>query len=60
VIGSVVNLASRLQSAGEPGSVIIDEDTCFFVKTTHTVTSLGAQDLKGFARPVEIFSVSAD
>jgi len=56
----VVNLASRLQSAGEPGSVIIDEDTCFFVKTTHTVTSLGAQDLKGFARPVEIFSVSAD
>ena len=60
VIGSVVNLASRLQSAGEPGSVIIDEGTCFFVKATHTVTSLGAQDLKGFARPVEIFSVSAD
>jgi adenylate cyclase len=60
VVGSVVNLASRLQSAGEPGSVIIDEDTCFFVKATHTVTSLGAQDLKGFARPIEIFSVSAD
>jgi len=60
VIGSVVNLASRLQSAGEPGNVIIDEDTCFFVKATHTVTSLGAQDLKGFARPVEIFSVSSD
>lgn len=60
VIGSVVNLASRLQSAGEPGNVIIDEDTCFFVKATHTVKSLGAQDLKGFARPIEAFLVSAD
>jgi adenylate cyclase len=60
VIGSVVNLAARLQSAGDPGNVIIDEDTCFFVKATHAVTSLGAQDLKGFARPIEAFLVSAD
>ena len=46
VIGSVVNLASRLQGIGEPGSVIIDKDTCFFVQDDHTVTALGPQKLE--------------
>ncbi|MAF06949.1 MAG: hypothetical protein CL389_03745 [Acidiferrobacteraceae bacterium] len=59
VIGSVVNLASRLQGIGEPGSVIIDKDTCFFVQDDHTVTALGPQNLKGFSKPVEVFSVTA-
>jgi class 3 adenylate cyclase len=36
VIGSVVNLASRLQSWGEPGSVVIEKDTGFFIKTNTT------------------------
>jgi len=59
VIGSIVNLASRLQGIGEPGSIIIDEDTCFFIRNDHTVTALGLQGLKGFSKPVEVFSITA-
>ena len=59
VIGSIVNLASRLQGIGKPGSIIIDEDTCFFVRNDHTVTALGLQNLKGFSKPVEVFSITA-
>ena len=59
VIGSVVNLASRLQSIGEPGDVIIDEDTYFFVKDHYLVTDLGPKDLKGFSKSIEVFSVTA-
>lgn len=59
VIGSVVNLASRLQGIGEPGDVIIDEDTYFFVKDHYLVTDLGPKDLKGFSKSIEVFSVTA-
>jgi len=58
VIGSVVNLASRLQGVGEPGTIITDEGTRFFIQDDHTVTALGPHDLKGFSKPVEIFSVT--
>jgi len=57
VIGSVVNLASRLQGIGEPKTIVIDNDTYFFVKETHTTQPLGAQTLKGFARPIDAFLV---
>ena len=57
VIGSVVNLASRLQGVGEPGSIVIDKDTCFFVKSDYRITDLGARDLKGFSGPVEVYAV---
>ena len=59
MIGSVVNLASRLQGIGEPGDVIIDEDTYFFVKDHYLVTDLGPKDLKGFSKSIEVFSVTA-
>ncbi len=43
---------------GEPGDVVIDEDTCFFVKDRYPVTDLGSKDLKGFSNPIAVFSVS--
>ncbi len=58
VIGSVVNLASRLQGVGKPGDIVIDEDTCFFVKDRYLVTDLGPKDLKGFSNPIAVFSVT--
>ena len=58
VIGSVVNLASRLQGVGKPGEVLIDEDTCFFVKDRYPVTDLGSKELKGFSNPIAVFSVT--
>ena len=58
VIGSVVNLASRLQGVGEPGDIVIDDDTCFFVRDRYPITDLGSKDLKGFSNPIAVFSVS--
>ena len=58
VIGSVVNLSSRLQSFGEPGDVVIDEETLFFVKDDYQISDLGGQELKGFSEPVKVFTAS--
>jgi adenylate cyclase len=58
VIGSVVNLASRLQGIGDSGDIIIDEDTCFFVKARHSATDLGEQSLKGFSHPVRAYKLA--
>ena len=57
VIGSVVNLASRLQGIGESGSIIIDDDTHFFVKAHFRISNLGTHDLKGFSDPVQVYAV---
>ena len=58
VIGSVVNLSSRLQSFGQPGDVVIDEETLFFVKDDYQISDLGGQELKGFSEPVKVFTAS--
>jgi len=57
VIGSVVNLASRLQGIGESGSIIIDDDTHFFVKAQFRISNLGTHALKGFSDPVQVYTV---
>ena len=58
VIGSVVNLASRLQSFGQPGDVVIDDETLFFVKNDYQISDLGEQELKGFSDPVKVFTAA--
>lgn len=58
VIGSVVNLASRLQGIGKSGDIIIDEDTCFFVKARYDTIDLGEQSLKGFSNPVRAYKLA--
>ncbi len=58
VIGSVVNLSSRLQSFGQPGDVVIDEETLFFVKDDYQISDLGGQQLKGFSKPVTVYTAS--
>ena len=55
VIGSVVNLAARLDSAGESGDILIDEDTYFFVKDDYDIEDFGTHPLKGFEKPVQIY-----
>jgi adenylate cyclase len=57
IIGSVVNLSSRLQSFGEPGDIIIDKDTMFFIKDEYEIVALGEQSLKGFANTVKVYKV---
>lgn len=55
VIGSVVNRAARLDSAGESGDILIDEDTYFFIKDDYDIEDFGTHSLKGFEKPVQIY-----
>ena len=55
VIGSVANRAARLDSAGESGDILIDEDTYFFVKDDYDIEDFGTHSLKGFEKPVQIY-----
>jgi class 3 adenylate cyclase/tetratricopeptide (TPR) repeat protein len=57
VIGDTVNVASRLQAAGRPGTVTVGPRT--HATTSHVVDyrSLEPLDLKGKAEPVQAFEV---
>jgi class 3 adenylate cyclase len=58
-VGSVLNLASRLCDAAEPGQILIGPRVQAEVEQIVEATPLGALELKGFSRPVEAFAVTA-
>ena len=57
IVGEKANIAARLQSAANPGSIIISEDTYELVGNYFDCRYLGAPPLKGVARKVRIFEV---
>ena len=52
VVGDAVNVAARLETSGEPGTVVIGESTYEAIAGRATVESLGPLDLKGRSEPV--------
>ena len=56
-IGDAVNLAARLQSAAQPGKILISESTSRLVKATFELQALGEIAVKGKAEPVSVFEV---
>jgi class 3 adenylate cyclase/DNA-binding NarL/FixJ family response regulator len=57
VIGDVVNTAQRLQSAGKPGQIIINEKSYQKVKESFKCTKVGEVNLKNKANPEVIWQV---
>ena len=57
VIGDVVNTAQRLQSAGAPGQLIINEKSYQKVKESFKCQKVGEVSLKNKARPEVIYDV---
>jgi class 3 adenylate cyclase len=57
IIGSGVNLASRLESAASPGEVLISYETYAMVKDKILCEKVGEISLKGVSRPVEAYRV---
>jgi class 3 adenylate cyclase len=57
VIGTTVNLASRLCAEAEPGQVILAQKAYQAVEELVEAHSLGEFQLKGFLRPVAAFNV---
>jgi class 3 adenylate cyclase len=59
VIGSVVNLASRLCSKAGPGQILISRSLVADLEPQFDVVALGTTPLKGFSKPVPLFSLGA-
>lgn len=57
VTGTAVNIASRLQDAAAPGTVLISEDTYQLVRDAVSSDKLEPLPLKGFEEPVQAYRV---
>jgi adenylate cyclase len=57
-VGSVLNLASRLCDAAEPGQIVVSQRVLAEVEALVEARALGALPLKGFGKPVEAFAVA--
>ena len=56
-IGDTVNLAARMQSLAEPGSVVVSEHTHRLIEGYFVTRDLGEQEVKGKKQPVRIYEV---
>ncbi len=57
LLGTEVNLASRLESASEPGEILISHETYSFVKDLIMCRDKGDIQVKGYQQPVRVYSV---
>lgn len=58
-LGDTVNVASRLQTAADPGSVCITRATLDVVEGFVDATPLGERHFKGKAQPIEVYRLDA-
>lgn len=58
VIGDPVNTASRLQTAAQPGEILVDEATAGMVRAFVSLEPVRALQLKGKAQPVPAWRVT--
>ena len=57
IIGGAVNLASRLESAAEPGKILISRETWSLVKDAVIAEEIPPLTLKGFGRPLQVYEL---
>lgn len=60
VYGDGVNISSRIQAAGVPGSVLISDRVQEELKNHRQITtiSIGKKELKNVSKPIEVFAVT--
>ncbi|TAH53144.1 MAG: hypothetical protein EYC68_04595 [Chloroflexota bacterium] len=56
-VGDTVNLAARLQSAAQPGAVLISENTARLVQSFFDLRDMGEISVKGKTEPLRVFEV---
>ena len=56
-LGDAVNVAARMQTSAEPGTIVITEMTRRLTGDTFEVEDLGAIEVKGKAEPIHAFRV---
>jgi ABC-type oligopeptide transport system substrate-binding subunit/class 3 adenylate cyclase len=58
-MGDAINLAARMESAAQPGTVLISEDTHKLIAPLFETEALGPVQVKGKAQPVPVYRVLA-
>jgi len=58
-MGDAVNLAARMESAAEPGTVLVSEDTYKLIAPLFDTEALGRIEVKGRSEPVSVYRVLA-
>jgi ABC-type oligopeptide transport system substrate-binding subunit/class 3 adenylate cyclase len=58
-MGDAVNLAARMESAAEPGTILITEDTHKLIVPLFDTEPLGSIEVKGKTAPVPVYRVLA-
>ena len=58
IIGNEVNLAARLESAAEPGSILLAHETNALVQDIVLTEEQPPMTVKGFARPISTYKVA--
>jgi hypothetical protein len=57
VLGDTPNLAARLQTIAAPGTVVVAPTTHRLVREAFACHTLGAQEIKGIASPLQVWQV---
>lgn len=57
VLGTHVNLASRLETAAEPGEILISYETWSLIKDVIMCRDKGDITVKGFSHPIQVYQV---
>jgi len=57
IIGGAVNLAARLESAAEPGKILIAHETWSLVKDAVNAKEMSPLMLKGFGQPLHVYEL---
>ena len=57
ILGTDVNLASRLESAARPGHILISKSTWDLVNDRVMCRDMGEIEVKGFNRPIPVYEV---
>ncbi len=58
ILGTDVNLASRLEGKARPGHILVSESTHELIKDRIRCRDFGEVEVKGFERPVPVFEVA--
>ena len=57
VVGETPNLAARLQGLALPNQLVLPKETQYLLGDIFELQSIGAYNLKGIAKPVDVFAV---
>lgn len=57
VLGTEVNLASRLETAAPPGEILVSHETYSLIKDVILCIDKGTINVKGFSHPLRVYSV---